>query len=107
MSNLRDEVSILGGSLSRLVNRDEVLALIDKYERDKVGDDELKIAFVEQPEETPEVKAAFDKVDSFRTALLDMWHHGGDKNDFRTLALLDAIDANTAAIRAQTREAKQ
>ena len=32
MSNLRDEVAILGGSLSRLVNRDEVLALIDKYE---------------------------------------------------------------------------
>jgi hypothetical protein len=32
--SLRDEVSILGGSLSRLVNRDEVLALIDKYEAD-------------------------------------------------------------------------
>jgi hypothetical protein len=38
VSALRDEISVLGGSLSRLVNRDDVLALIDKYEKQCAAD---------------------------------------------------------------------
>jgi hypothetical protein len=126
VSALRDEISVLGGSLSRLVNRDEVLALIDKHqenieraiealggyvgdEHDRGYDEDLGNVLavlrgepMPHPVKTPALKPSEERParDTLRSDAPPLnWGYRTKAMALCTQAIIEAIDANTAAIR--------